>query len=544
MDGIASSRGQRVGRAGCKAVNAPARHVHQEVLRLMQAKDWQAAERASSRLNAQFPEFAAGWYAASLIARKLGNASDALARIDRAVSIEPHDPLGLVQRAQCLLALGRLPEACEMAAVAQRNATAGPVLLDAIGGIFNVADDQRRALLAYDRAVALAPNNAHFLFNRASVRRFVGELAGAERDFDRVIALHPADYEAYQNRADLRTQTAEKNHIAELESLIANPPTDWRGEVQLRYALAKEYEDLGEYKKSFLQLDLGARRRREYLHYDVASDVATVDWIMNAFPGGPHEIPTANNEEAPIFIVGLPRSGTTLVDRILGSHSAVRSAGELNYFALCVVDEVRRLTGRTQLSRQELIARSADADFAILGQDYLARARSERAVGMRFIDKMPLNYLYCGLIRRALPSARIVHLTRHPLAVCYSMYKTLFKDGYPFSYDLTEIGSYYIAYRRLMDHWIGTMPSAIHQINYESLVSDQLGEMRKLLDFCGLSWQNACVNFHCNPTATTTASAAQVRREIYDTSVSQWRHYINGLARLRDQLEAAGVNVA
>ncbi|MEP6548542.1 MAG: sulfotransferase [Gammaproteobacteria bacterium] len=524
-------------------MNAPARSVHQEVLRLMRAKDWQAAEQATSRLNEQFPEFAAGWYAASQIAFALGRTGDALDRIDRAVAIEPNNPRGLMQRAHCLLALRRRSEACDAAALAQHHSASAATLLDAIGGFFSIANDQPRALAAFDQAVALAPDNAHFLFNRAAARRFLGRLTEAEGDFDRVIAMQPADYEAYKARADLRTQTNDLNHVAELEALVDRPPADWRAEVQLRYALAKEYEDLCQYEKSFRHLKLGAARRREFLRYDVAADVATADWIIEAFPREPRSTAAAASQEAPIFIVGLPRSGTTLVDRVLDSHSALHSAGELNDFALCVVDAVHRVAGNTQSSRQQLIMRSADVDFAALGQDYLSRAQSGALFGKRFIDKMPLNYLYCGLIRRALPNARIVHLTRHPLAVCYAMYKTLFKDGYPFSYDLTEIGDYYIAYRRLMDHWIRTMPAAIHQISYENLVQDQIGETRKLLEYCALPWEDACVEFHRNPTATTTASAAQVRREIYNTSIDQWRHFDDKLGALRDQLEAAGVNV-
>jgi hypothetical protein len=175
-----------------------------------------------------------------------------------------------------------------------------------------------------------------------------------------------------------------------------------------------------------------------------------------------------------------------------------------------------------------------------LGGEYLARARAIVGVEM-FTDKMPLNYLYCGIIHRALPDAKIVHLTRHPMAAGYAMFKTLFKDGYPFSYDLADIGRYYAAYRRLMDHWEAVMPGCIHQVEYERLVADQAGETRRLLDFCGLGWEEACLEFHRNAGATTTASASQIRRPIYDSSVSQWRHYAVQLAPLRDQLTAAGI---
>jgi Sulfotransferase family len=271
-----------------------------------------------------------------------------------------------------------------------------------------------------------------------------------------------------------------------------------------------------------------------------------VDWIKEAFPAASSA--TANDRhdrapsEAPIFIVGLPRSGTTLVDRILGSHSAVFSAGELNHFALCIVDAVRLKSGAARLPRRELVARSADLDFAAVGRDYLERAHGAAAPGVRFTDKMPLNYLYCGLIRRALPRAKIVHLTRQPLAACYAMYKTLFRDGYPFSYDLGEIGRYYIAYRRLMDHWQAVMPEGIHTVSYEALVADQVGETRKLLDFCDLDWQDSCMDFHRNSSPATTASAVQVRRPLYDTSVSQWRNYAAQLAQLDSQLRAAGID--
>jgi tetratricopeptide (TPR) repeat protein len=465
----------------------------------------------------------------------------ALEKFDRALAASPGVPQLLFGRAQCLLAMGRRAEAFALAAQALAHHSSDAVLLDAIGSFFSFAGDQQRALAAFERAVALAPDNAHFVFNRATVRRFLGFLDAAETDYDRVIALRPTDFEAYKNRSDLRTQRVDRNHVAELTRLLARGFTDWRGEVQIRHALAKEYEDLGEYALSFEQLRLGAKKRRENLSYDVATDVATVDWIIAAFPS---VAPPAQSAmpDAPIFIVGLPRSGTTLVDRILSSHSQVRSAGELNDFALALVARVRAETGLGHAPRRDLVARSAHIDFAALGREYVARARAVVGDG-RFTDKMPLNYLYCGIIHRALPNARIVHLTRHPMAAGYAMFKTLFKDGYPFSYDLVEIGRYYAAYRRLMQHWDGVMPGVIHRLDYENLVRDQVGETRKLLDFCGLEWEDACLDFHRNEAATTTASASQIRRPLYDSSVSQWRHYATQLSALRDELTSAGIEL-
>jgi tetratricopeptide (TPR) repeat protein len=492
--------------------------------------------------------------------------ADALAQVERQLAVDPGNPRLLINRGQCLVALGRLADAREAAAAAQLRAGGDALLLDAIGTLYRHANEQQRALAAYQQALALAPGNVRFLFNRATVRRFLGQLPEAEADYDRVIALNPADYEAYRNRSELRTQSADRNHVVELERLAVHSGADWQGEVQLRYALAKEYEDLGEYARSFQHLQHGASVRRAHLRYDVATDLATVDWIIETFPTaagtataaaattsaaaatahGVSDHPTAADaaaSAAPIFIVGLPRSGSTLVDRILGSHSSIQCAGELTHFALAIVDAVRRQSGGAPLSRRELVARSASLDFAALGRDYLDRARGAVAAEVRFTDKMPLNYLYCGLIARALPNARIVHVTRHPMAACYAIYKTLFQDGYPFSYDLAELAHYYAGYRRLMAHWCAMLPQTIHQLSYEELVADQVGQTRRLLQFCGLEWQDACAQFHLNPAPTTTASAAQVRRPIYDSSLRQWRHYRQQLAALASELRAAGIPI-
>ena len=229
-------------------------------------------------------------------------------RIDRALALEPANARILLHRAQCLLALGRARDACEAAAAAQHSGSAEPALLDAIGTLFSQANEPQRALEAYTQAITLAPNQPHFLFNRAAVRRHLGELTEAERDYDRVIALKPDDYEAHKNRTELRTQTPDNNHTAVLEALLAKGTAAWAGEVDLRYALAKEYEDVGRYEESFQQLQQGSWLRRDHLRYDVTNDVATVDWIMEAFPTAQTAV-TRDPTTAPVFIVGLPRSG-------------------------------------------------------------------------------------------------------------------------------------------------------------------------------------------------------------------------------------------
>lgn len=518
-----------------------AQSLHTEILRLLARGRLDDAAAAGHALNAAHPGFLPGRIATTLAELRRGRPAAALAALEAAGPGAARDPRIRLHRAYCLHALRRTPEAIATAAAAADDETADAALLDALGTFLNLAGRPDLAGAAYDKSVRLAPDNARFRYNRATVRRFLGDLTGAEADYERVIALEPRDYEAHKNLADLRPQTAERNHVERLERLLAAGVADWRGEVQLRHALAKEREDLGEHARSFEQLARGAALRRRHLQYDVGVDVATVDWIIEAFP---EPLPAPGTPpDGPIFIVGLPRTGTTLAERILGCHPQVHGAGELNDFAQALVDAVRGHTGQASLPRRELVARSRDIDFAALGRDYLRRVRTTVAAP-RFTDKMPANFLYCGLIRRALPGARIVHLRRQPMAACYAIFKTLFRDGYPFSYDLEELARYYAAYRRLMAHWQAVMPGDVYDLHYEALVDDLRGETARLLDHCGLAWDDACLAFDRNPGATTTASAAQVRRPLYRSSLAQWRHYAPQLDGLRHRLAELGVPAA
>jgi len=408
-----------------------------------------------------------------------------------------------------------------------------------LGDLWSLLADYPAAHGSYTQAIELAPAEPRFWFNRAAVRRFLGELEAAEADYDRVISLAPGDAQAYLNRSELRPQTPARNHIAELERALTGGLGTWSREVPLRYALAKEFEDLGEYPRSWGHLSAGASLRRQHLQYDLGVDLATVDWIRRAFPGGTLDRPGAASLE-PIFILGMPRTGSTLVDRILGRHAQVYSAGELPDFGAAVVAAVQRRRGR-RLSRQELVAGSAELDFTALGQDYLRRTRPRTGHTPYFTDKLPLNYLYCGLIARALPRARIIHVTRGPMATCYSIYKVLFDRGYPFSYDLGELADYYLGYRQLMAHWYAALPGRIIDVNYEQLVADAAGEAQRLCDALALPWQPQCLDFHENPAPVATASAVQVRRPIYSSSVSLWRNYERELAPLAQRLKSAGI---
>lgn len=491
-----------------------------------------------------FPGFARGWHLGSEVALQLGNGAKALEYIERAIAIEPGNDVFRVRRAQLLLNERRLPEA--------RAALAGldpqePAVLTAVGNVHLLMNEYDAALACYQRAAVLVPGDAGNCFNLATTLRYLGRLEEAEQAYDDALRADPNSYEAYYLRAGLRRQTPERNHVAALEAALAAGIEAWKGEVQVCYALAKEYEDLGDYQRSFAALRRGADRQRANMQYDVQDDVRTIDAIISTYSAGVCAQPVPGCRDAePIFVLGLPRTGTTLVDRILSSHSAVTSAGELNDFAIEMMKLIRA-GGAAAGSKTEAIAASLQLDFAQLGANYL-RAAAPRTGGVRhFIDKMPLNYLYCGLIARALPDAKIIQLVRHPLDTCYAIYKQLFTLAYPFSYDLDDLAEYYCAYTRLMRHWHAVLPGRIHTMSYEALVADQEGESRRLLEFCELPWEDACLHFERNTAASTTASAAQVRQPIYRSSLAKWKKVERELqpliGRLRERGELDGVEL-
>jgi hypothetical protein len=227
----------------------------------------------------------------------------------------------------------------------------------------------------------------------------------------------------------------------------------------------------------------------------------------------------------PIFVIGMPRTGTTLLERILSSHSVVHPAGELQTFSVELAKHCKRVEGEAPSRAEDLVVRSALIDFTALGEDYIAGTRPGTGQTAHFVDKLPLNFLYAGLIHLALPKAKIVLLERDPMDTCYAIYKTLFEGIYPFSYDLEELANYFAAYRQLIDHWQSVMPGVMHVVKYEELVTDPEPVVDDLLSYCSLSYEEACRRFYENRNVSTTASAVAVREDLFQSSIGLWRNY-------------------
>ena len=437
-----------------------------------------------------------------------------------------------------------LLERIELSETGDANISAG------VATLYNHLGEYSKSLVLFQNAVIKEPNTARFHFGLAETLRFNGDFGKAEEEYNAALRCDEHCYEAYYELANVRTCTRQTNHTRKIETLLESGVRSRRGAAKLLYALAKEYEDFGENKRAFINMVRAGKLLAQINEYDVKNDISLFEEMADTYTreyADSNIIAAGTESPAPIFIVGMPRTGTTLVERILGSHSEIYPGGE--HFGLVtqlheLLPEAETVPDRLVFLSKNLIRHSTKIDHRKLGEKYMEQVQW-RAQGQRYItDKLPINFYYIGLIRQALPHARIIHLKRDPMDTCISNFKQYYTDGaYLFSYNLEELSAYYLAYRRLMEHWHKVYPGMILDVNYEDLVNDIEGESRRMLKHCALDWQPECLRFNENRTPTASRSARQVREALYTSSVGGWKRYEQYVQPLVAHFRANGIPV-
>jgi hypothetical protein len=388
-----------------------------------------------------------------------------------------------------------------------------------------------------DRARALGFDNPDFRYFRAIQLQFNGRVGEAETELEGCLQLGPTFGRASLTLARLRRWSADDNHLEFIRKRLREVKQGTEDHAAFEFAQYKELEDLGRYDEAWASLQRANAVMHERLKHRVEDEEALFDAIIARCDGEFTRLPARRfNGPMPIFIVGMPRSGTTLLERILGNHSQVTPAGELADFGRqwrWVADQHGQ-----KLLDEGLVKAAGGTDFAEVGRRYLEQTQWRAGDRPYFVDKLPPNFMLAGFIRRALPQAKIVHMTREPMDLCFSNYRALFGDAFAYSYDLDALAAHHAQYRRLMRHWHGVMPGAIHDIDYTALVRHTEAATRALLEHCGLPFEAACLDTAGNPAPVATLSSAQVREPIHARALEAWKPYASRLAPLRLALQA------
>ncbi len=467
------------------------------------------------------------------ICRRNGRLDDAVREARRAVALDPNEPEAHYNLG---LALADQEDAAAALASYQRAVSLNPghgQALNNMGSVFEAEEHQAEAEASYRHAITINPRHTEALNNLGSLLSKDGRIDEARDLFEQSLAVDPAAVTSHYNLSNLKRYQPDDPHLAALESLAESAddlPMPER--AQYHFTLGKARDDCARYDDAFAAYKEGNRLKQAEVRDTDVPGKRQVEAIIRHF--SPEFIAQATGagclDETPVFIVGMPRSGTSLIEQILASHAQVYGAGELKDLHNVVGES---LGASHERSFAELASRLRPEDLDALGSDYVTRLRERSAGAVRITDKMPANFHYLGLIYLALPNAKVIHSARDPMDSCLSCYTRLFNETMAFTYDLGTVGRYYVRYMRLMRHWREVLPDHfILEMPYEELVEDVEGQTRRMLTHLGLPWDENCLKFYDNTRPVRTASLAQVRKPIYKTSVAGWKRFERQLGPL------------
>ena len=499
------------------------------------------ASECCRRLLGAKPDLVEAHFLVGLVALELKQNWTAISAFGSVTKLKGDHGAAWAQLARLFMIAGQPTRADTALEKAVKHNDGNPVVLDLIGATYGLLGDQQEASVWIKRAVRKEPKSVSFLVSLANNHMFIGNLDDAETVLGKVLRLQPGNPHANWILSNVR-KAKDRHHVEQLERMVQQKGGNPRALAFLSYGLGKELEDLEEWDKAFEAFACGAKARRSTIEFDEQSEIETYQAFAETFTADwLQKNATGHDDPSPIFVIGQPRTGTTLVERIITSHSQVYSAGELKQFGTCV----RRLSDYREPTRYsaKLAGFAAQVDCETLGKAYMATTAKMRGSLPRFVDKLPPNYLYLPLILKALPKAKIIHLVRNPMDACFSSFKQLFADAYPHSYDQAEMARHHARYHHLMAHWRERFAGRFFDIVYEDTARDLEPNARALIEFLELPWEDACLHFHEQDSAVTTASAVQVRQPAHTRSIGRWRRYEKQLELMRKTLQEQGVPV-
>ncbi|WP_289031290.1 tetratricopeptide repeat-containing sulfotransferase family protein [uncultured Paraglaciecola sp.] len=521
-------------------------HYHQLIQASLAASDIDRAAKLCTEALKTDATNGQLWQDLSEISLRLGQTKMTINCSLKAIDCDPQNVWHVFHLAGCYLQFQTFSAATKALdkAASLLNSNNSAQEWDKLGELRYMANQIDLAISAHTQALVVEPNSKRSRNQLAALLRFKGKLAEAEVLYTDVIKLEPDNYQACYNLSQLRRFKKADDIVPLLTRCSQLLPAEHHGHIMLHYAYGKVFEDLGEYPKAFRHLSLGAELKRQQRPYHIEQDLSLMKTLVSFSETLKTQITAAaqNAPQTPIFVVGLPRTGTTLVERIIASHPSVASGGELNALPMALLEAGGKpIAAGLEGVDQDLVKKVTPTTLSNMATRYLQLANNYVQGANFFVDKLPYNFLYCGLILQAMPNAKIIHVNRNPLDAALSNFKMLFDRGYEYSYTLEDTADFISGYQNMMQQWKIQFPSKIHTIDYEQLVNSQETETRKLLEFCELDWAPECLNFHQNTSASQTASASQVREPIYSRSVGLWRQFQTQLTPLLDAFAKHGI---
>jgi len=495
------------------------------------------AEKLCREALKEKPDDVNGLRLLASIASKMEQKQDAIILLERAVELKPKFSGAWGDLAESYSEVddyGKALDAVQRVIKLQPQLPFGFMIR---GGILGKMSDHEGAIKSYQDALNVEPDHMGSNMGLGNVLKTVGRFEESVAAYKKCIEIQPLFAEAYWSLANLKTYTFDESEIKKMEEHAANDQMPISNKAFFHIALANAKEKQKDFGEAWVHFQKGNDLRREEEVYDSVQTQVTHDDLIEVFDEELFKSKKGKGcqSQAPIFIVGLPRSGSTLIEQILASHSQVEGTKELPDLSLLT----RKLTrSRPQGIKYPKAAKDmTDEELIEFGESYLTTTKKYRTNKNYFIDKMPNNFAHIGFLKMILPNAKIINAQRNPLDSCISSYKQLFYKGQSWSYDLFEIGEYYLEYQRMMDHWHQVIPGEILDLKYDNLINNQQHETERLLNYCGLEWEEGCLKFYETKRSINTASSEQVRQPIYKGAMNAWKNYESHIEPLIETLE-------